>query len=263
MRWSLYQGVAVMDLERFSTCIARLAAFGDPVAAHLAMVTPSPLITTVKKKAGSNVFQGGRSSIVTRKHAIPRQPRTPAQLAVRGNFSTNSKYFSGAMDAAHVAEWNAAAATLLFTNRLGQKFVPTGIQLYQQTSRNLQAAGLVPLIDPVVPLVTAGPVSVSVTISIGGAEIDVAVGSPPSGTQIPVLRLSKVVPTGKTKIGKKVFQVSVAAAGDPGPYNLWAFQVPALTMGQIGMNLFAGVRYVDNVTGGGSLEVIGMGAIAA
>lgn len=263
MLFDIWDRLECYDRARLDRAIGGLLDRGDLVARHFAMVTPSPLITTVKKKAGSNVFQGSRSSIVVRKHTIPRQPRTPAQLAVRGNFSTNSKFFSGAMDAAHVAEWNAAAATLLFTNRLGQKHVPTGLQLYQLTSRNLQAAHTAVLVDPVVPLVTAGPVSVAVLISVSGTEVDVAVGSAPGATQIPIIRASLVVPTGRTKIGKKLFQIDVKAAADPGPYTEWGQIQPPLTLAQVGMNLFIGVRYVDTVTGGGSLEVVGMGAIGA
>lgn len=263
MRFELWPGVSCFDLSGLRTRLARLVVMGDPVAAHFAMVTPSPLVNQIVKKAGSTVFQRSASSAVVRKHTIPRQPRTAAQMAVRGNFSMNSKNWSGQLDAAHVAEWNAAAATLIFTNRLGQKHVPSGIQLYQLVTRNLQAAAQPILTDPVVPLVTAGPISVSVAASVSGVEIEVAVGSPPSATQVPVIRVSKVVPTGKTKIGKKLTQVTTEAAGSPGPWNIWAYVVPALVLAQVGLNIFVGVRYVDNVTGGGSLETVGMAAIAA
>lgn len=261
MLFQLSPGVACFDLSGLRSRLARLVGMGDPVARHFAMVTPSPLVNQVVKKAGSAVFQRSASSAVVRKHTIPRQPRTPAQMAVRGNFSTNSKNWSGQLDAAAVAAWNAAAATLIFTNRLGQKHVPSGIQLYQLCTRNLQAAETTPLALPVVPLVTAGPVGVAVVISVSGTEIEVTVSSPASATQIPIIRVSKVLPTGKTKVGKKLTQVTVEPMGDPGPWNIWSYVVPSLTVAQILMNLFVGVRYVDTVTGGGSLEITAMGAI--
>ena len=56
----------------------------------MAKIAPSVLISDIRKKAGSAVFQAGRMGLVVRKHAIPRQPKTAAQRVVRGNFGTNA-----------------------------------------------------------------------------------------------------------------------------------------------------------------------------
>jgi hypothetical protein len=76
-------------------------------------------------KRGVVVGQGGRYGQVSRTLAIPANPRTTAQLAVRQSLSTQAKIWR-TLTQAQIAAWNTTAAAQQTTPEDGQSGRMTG-----------------------------------------------------------------------------------------------------------------------------------------
>ena len=236
---------------------AALALCGDPLAKHFAKVALSTMFSDVRKKAGSVVHQGGRMGLVVRKHSIPRQPRSSAQRIVRGNFGTNAKDWSAVLTQAQRDAWTAFASTLTITDRLGRKFVPSGIQLYQRVSRNLATIAIASIADPPPDQNVSSPLAVTVAATSGPTALSVDVGSDPAANEVPVVFAAPPLSPGISTAGSKLRYIFKAAAAAAGPYNVLSAYVARFGSVPVGKKVFVGVEYINNATGAASGMVTG------
>ena len=92
-----------------------------------------------------------RNGQYLRARAIPVQPRSTAQLAVRG-YMVNASQAWRALTKAQQAAWTTYGANHPRSDALGQSSAPTGAQAHAGINTNLQLAGLamvtVPPADP-------------------------------------------------------------------------------------------------------------------
>lgn len=234
-----------------------IAAASSRDVAHFAKIALSPLINDIRKKAGTGVYQAGRMGNIVRRHSIPRQPRTAVQRVVRGNFGTNSQGWGTVLSQAERDAWTAFAATLFITDRLGRKFVPTGIQLYQRVSRNLHTITLGPLTTPPANQIVSSPLAVTVVSSLVGATVTVDVSSDPAANEVPVVFAAPLLSPGVNTPGKKLRYLFQAAAATAGPYACHAAFLAMFGEVVVGKKLFVGVEYINNVTGARSGLVTG------
>lgn len=91
-------------------------------------------------KIGLQVAMPGRYGQVRRAWIIPANPRTAAQLDVRGRLTTNTQRFR-ALTTEQQDAWNAAAAGVQTKSRLGQSGPMTGAQLFTMINCNLLITG--------------------------------------------------------------------------------------------------------------------------
>src|ERR1019366_5628990 len=98
-------------------------------------------------KLGLTVTWRGRNGQIRRILAIPKNPRTHRQLAVRGLLAGQTGGFGGLPDAQQNA-WNVAAAGYRSTPSLGQSGPLTALQLFVRINSKLGLLGQAPVDAP-------------------------------------------------------------------------------------------------------------------
>ena len=87
------------------------------------------LSSAASGKLGGIVASHNRGGTYFRHHAVPVQPRTPAQTAVRNQLQGFSSAFKN-LTPTQIAGWNALALTVTLKSKLGTTYNPTGQQLF-------------------------------------------------------------------------------------------------------------------------------------
>ncbi len=138
-------------------------------------------------KLGLTVTWKGRNGLIRRVFAIPANPRTDAQLAVRSALAQQARRFDGLTDDQQDA-WNTAADGFKSTPSLGQSGPLTGLQLFIRVNSKLRLLGQDPVdVPPTAPeFPTVAPQNLVIT-NTGGA-IALKLTCPTSPGQNTVLR---------------------------------------------------------------------------
>lgn len=103
----------------------------------MAKIELNPVFSGFSKKMGNLVFFERNGVLVVREHVVPRDPKTPAQRAVRAAFRTLIACWKG-LDAERRGSWNAHA-------RKGRM---TGYNLFLKRNLARVREGLAPEILP-------------------------------------------------------------------------------------------------------------------
>ena len=98
-------------------------------------------------KLGLTVTWKGRNGLIRRILAIPANPRTDGQLAVRSALAQQARRFDGLTDAQQDG-WNTAAKAFKSTPSLGQSGSLTGCQLFTKINAKLRLLGQDPVDVP-------------------------------------------------------------------------------------------------------------------
>jgi hypothetical protein len=151
-------------------------------------------------KRGLTVSQQGAFGLVSRTLAIPANPRTDAQMTVRGNLSRVAAKWRTLTEPQRL-EWMAAASQVMSTTRLGQNGALSGFQLFAKINCTLAQFGeaLVdtPTLRPqfadlavqnLVITNTAGTIALSLTCPSDPGQNTIVRGSKPVSQGIEVCR---------------------------------------------------------------------------
>ena len=138
-------------------------------------------------KCGLVVFQQGRYGQIARALAIPTNPQTPAQRAVRNRLTAAARAWAGLTQAIRDA-WTATALAMRSHPRLGLSGALTGNQLFTRCYCNLLIiGGDVPTTPPAIPTFTDLPVTSLTASWTGGTTFKLELNttaSPPDGTML-------------------------------------------------------------------------------
>jgi hypothetical protein len=155
-------------------------------------------------KCGVVVYQQGRYGQIARALAIPANPQTAPQMAVRNRLTLASRGWAALTQAVRDA-WTALAATLQSQGTLGLHGALTGNQLFTRVYCNLMIIGAdAPTTPPAMPTFAPLPVA-SLEITNPGGVVAlklVTTGSPPDGT---MLRAAAPCSAGRYKPGSYRF----------------------------------------------------------
>jgi hypothetical protein len=147
-----------------------------------------------------------------RNRSVPVQPRTPAQIAVRGYLTEATKKWAELTEAQRDA-WHQWAQTHPKTDQLGQTYVMTGHQAFVGASVTAQMAGLDPVVTP--PDFWAPPVGLITAIT---NALSVTFNPPGDGDFI-FIYASGLLKPGINFVGKLPFLHKIAFE-DTSPLNL-------------------------------------------
>lgn len=167
------------------------------------------LSSAASGKLGGIVASHNRGGTYFRHHAVPVQPRTPAQTAVRNQLQGFSSAFK-ALTAAQIAGWNALALTVTLKSKLGTTYNPTGQQLFVSCNKHLAAIGITTILEnaptiPSIPGFTSFTVANTSTYGYVTAITGTYEPSPSASFGIE-LRASSVLSAGRTFVGKSQFR---------------------------------------------------------
>ena len=99
------------------------------------------LSSAASGKLGGIVASHNRGGTYFRHHAVPVQPRTPAQTLVRNQLQGFSSAFKS-LTQAQIAGWNALALTVTLKSKLGTTYNPTGQQLFVSCNKHRAAINI-------------------------------------------------------------------------------------------------------------------------
>jgi len=97
-------------------------------------------ITEMLGSLGGTTFSKNKSGAFARVRKKPRFPRAQAQAQTAAALSTYTKLWSDKLTDAQRACWVALAATLTWTNRLGDSYSPSGSNIYVRSNTLLALA---------------------------------------------------------------------------------------------------------------------------
>ena len=167
------------------------------------------LSSAASGKLGGIVASHNRGGTYFRHHAVPVQPRTPAQTAVRNQLQGFSSAFKS-LTQAQIAGWNALALTVTLKSKLGTTYNPTGQQLFVSCNKHLAAINITALLSnaPTIPSIPGfTSFTVATTSSYGYTTAITGTYTPsPSASFGIELRASSVLSAGRTFVGKSQFR---------------------------------------------------------
>ena len=150
-----YTGVAI-------GCPANLAITSGTEHASVAIHAMKKLDVPQSGSQASTTASRNRFGQYNRTRAMPTQPRTAAQIAVRSSFADISARWKTLTDEQRAA-WGTYAGTVPLTDSLGQTYYLTGHQTFTSVNRSLTAASLAGVSVP--PAIGAVAPSASVAVS--------------------------------------------------------------------------------------------------
>ena len=170
------------------------------------------LSSAASGKLGGIVASHNRGGTYFRHHAIPTQPRTAAQRAVRNALAAYSSAFKS-LTAAQISGWNALGSTVTLKSKLGTTYHPTGQQLFVSCNKHLSEINISTVLTtaPTIPTI---PAISTFAVTPGGTSGSPATVSSISYSVSPslpsnfgaVLRASSVQSAGRTFVGKSLLR---------------------------------------------------------
>ncbi|MEQ1821691.1 MAG: hypothetical protein ABL949_04210 [Fimbriimonadaceae bacterium] len=129
----------------------------------------SVLLDDLRGKAGNVVFCGSRDGVVVKKRSIPKNPRTPAQMAARENLRKATQIFRS-YTPTQVQGWKNYAGGINHHNPVnGVAYTPTAINAFVTLATKLlqvNPTGTIPSMPPTTAF-AGDTVTISVVASAG------------------------------------------------------------------------------------------------
>ena len=158
-------------------------------------------------KRGLNVSQAGQFGQISRTLAIPANPRSAAQMAVRDNLSRVAAKWR-ALTETQRAEWISTSSAVKSTSRLGQNGALSGFQLFIKINCTLAQFGGEPVNTPplrpefpnlapqnLVITNTGGAVALKLTCPTSPGENTIVRGSKPVSQGVQVCKDFRILGT--------------------------------------------------------------------
>lgn len=118
----------------------------------MAILTPGTVIGAISGSIGGQTFSHNKGGPYVRTRAIPTNPNSPRQQAVRVILGTLASAWSNILTDAQRASWNVYADANTILNALGQSIKLTGLAWYLRCgARLLDAGGTAPTDAPTQP----------------------------------------------------------------------------------------------------------------
>jgi len=132
-------------------------------------------------KKGITVAMPSRYGQVVRQLAIPTNPRSEDQMAVRARLAQFSKAWR-TLTPTQRESWITAASKINTVPVLGQYGTLTGIQHFVRTNCNLRQMGASSVVEPVMPVVfpTLVPSGMVITNTVGVIKVVLTCGDDPT-----------------------------------------------------------------------------------
>ncbi len=98
------------------------------------------LLTAMSGSVGGLTFSHNRGGAYVRNRAIPTQPDTGQQAVIKGAFGSLSTAWSAVLTTIQRTAWELYATNTPLTDKLGQPFIPTGLNMYIRGNTSLLQA---------------------------------------------------------------------------------------------------------------------------
>ena len=178
-----------------------------------------PSLNTIGKMGGM-VTQRGAYGYFTRQRVKPKNPRSPAQTAVRSSMRTAARAWES-LGTDTWSHWANFASDYPQKSRKGETIKLAPAAFYAKINRQASQAGQPVVVEPPVGAVTAPPPfpTGNVTASEGVLELTDTIVSPDT-THALIVRMSGPFPPGRTRPPKGTRQIAVVHTHSATPVDL-------------------------------------------
>lgn len=140
----------------------------------MALIKLGPIVSEARGSSGGTVFARNRAGAYIRARTKPVDPGSAKQNTQRTQLTACVGSWRG-LTAAQRDLWNAKALITDLTNRLGESFHPSGMNLYMRSAQLLLAAGMTAITDPPVTPVIDDHASNITYDGVDGLEINTTI----------------------------------------------------------------------------------------
>jgi hypothetical protein len=244
-------------------CFFIYLCLNQPYDGHAVLILKSIIMAKIKfgmfmvdarGKSNGHVFSKNRGGAYVRTKVTPSNPRTSAQMSIRGIFAAISSAWSG-LTADARASWNGFVSSYATTDIFGDIRNPSGKNLFQKLNQNLVISGQAQITTCVSPTEVPFANLTTANLSVGGESLDVETLGDTTGSKIVMWAtpsLSQGTNFVKNKLRQvEVFDGSAAASFDAGTAYIAKFGLPT-----VGANIYVGVRVINANGQASPLETI-------
>jgi len=167
-------------------------------------------------------FSRNRFGPYLRNKAIPVNPNSTAQAAVRARFGAQSAAWRG-LTAAQRLQWNTQAPLISLYDTLGQAYTPSGAQFYSSVNLYRTITGQAALSVP--PTVDTPPALLTLSVAAAGgtAAFDVTFTAAIASGEFLVIQATAPNSAGREFFGRSEYkQIAVLSNTDTSPYDALA-----------------------------------------
>ena len=204
-------------------------------------ILPSAFVSGMSGKHSGGVLAKGKAGLIARRKVRPHQPASNYNAITRARLTTAQALWS-TLTASQVAGWNALAKQIKRSNVFGDKFEPSGINVFQMFNNNLLNAGVAPITDAP----TLGSVGLWTTMTataIHGGAVSVVFGpSPVPASTAVILKATDAIPVGRQPKNSDFRQISVIPATT-------AYNAKFTSVGAAGKVIYFRAYYINETTG--------------
>jgi hypothetical protein len=174
-----------------------------------------------------------------RRRAVPVQPRTAAQIAVRARMSNNAAGWRGLTDAQR-ADWESLGSQITRTDSLGQTYTFNGFMAYTSVNNNNLAAGNAVVSTP--PTLTDPGTLATVTLTLTSSSFSVAYTATPLGAGVRAFIFASPQMSAGRKFNGNYRLIAVTAAAAASPANILAAYTAVFGAPVTGNRIFTQVQ---------------------
>jgi hypothetical protein len=163
---------------------------------------------------GGETYSHNRFGQYVRRRAVPVQPRTAAQLAVRSRMANNAAGWRLLTDAQRAA-WESLGTQITRTDAVGKTYTFNGFMTYCSVNNNREAAGDATVSAP--PALVTPPTIATATLTLTSASFSLAYTATPLATGVRLFVFaSPQQSAGRSFNGNyRLIAVTAAAAASP------------------------------------------------
>lgn len=229
----------------------------------MAKVKYGEMISAISGKIGGTVHARNKGGAYMRSFAVPTNPQTSAQSAVRSRLTSLAQQFRS-LSQEQIAAWNGAAANFPSTDVFGDVRTLSGSQLFVGINSNILNGGGTVITDPPLPQGATGLLSTELVVDATAGTMILSFGPAPvpAGHAL-VVEATQPLSPGISNANNKFRQIAVlpAATGDDNDlssaYNA-RFGAP-----QAGQKVFVRTRYIRLATGERSQSLVASAIVVA
>jgi hypothetical protein len=204
-------------------------------------------VTDASGKISGSVFSRNRGGKYVRVKVKPVNPRSLAQSAARNRLTTLSQQFRS-LTQPQIAAWNGAVDNFPKQNRLGNRTILSGIDLFISLNSNLLDSGNVVILVPPLPQAVIGVKTLKLTYILAVLQT-VFTDTPTDTTTDTLVYATHGLSPGVNSVKSQFRLIGILPSATASPFDITAMYTAKFGTPITGTKIFVSLRPVNNISG--------------
>lgn len=221
------------------------------------------IVVDMRGKISGNVYSKNKGGAYSRVRVIPTNPKSAAQLLVRGFLTILSQAWRG-LTAEQINGWNMAVGNFQKKNRLADMHVINGNALYVSLNKNLLDVGL-PAVDDAPSVVDVAPQTIASAVADNSANtLVITLGEAVVTGQSVKVFASPALSAGVNSVGSKLRQIGYFNSAHAATLTLTTmYNAKFGAIGAVGSKIFYSIIPMSETNGQAGGAITGQIVIGA